>query len=174
MLSIILVAISLSMDTFSLSLCLGAQGINKKNIILFPIIVGIFHFLMPLVGIILGDAILEFIKIDTKYITFVIFFALGMFMLLNKEEVRQNILLTSFSLLFLAFIVSIDSFVAGVGINLVSNKHLLSCATFSLFSFLFTITGLLIGKGINNKIGDISKTIGALLLIALSIQYLTK
>jgi putative Mn2+ efflux pump MntP len=74
----------------------------------------------------------------------------------------------------MGLLVSIDAFVAGVGINLISNKHLLCCSTFSLFRFLFTLTGLLIGKKINNKFGNISKKIGALILIALAIQYLTK
>jgi putative Mn2+ efflux pump MntP len=141
MLSIILVAVSLSMDTFSLSLCLGTLNLRYRKILLFSIIVGLFHFIMPLIGITLGDFILEFIKIDTKYITFIIFFLLGIFMLFDKEDNDRKLVTTLPSLLIMGLLVSIDAFVAGVGINLISNKHLLCCSTFSLFSFLFTLTG---------------------------------
>ena len=42
-----IIAISLSMDAFSLSLAYGTLDINKKEIITLSIIVGIYHFFMP-------------------------------------------------------------------------------------------------------------------------------
>ena len=54
---VILMAISLSMDAFSLSLVYGTFGIDKKNKILLSLIVGCFHFVMPLFGMFIGDLI---------------------------------------------------------------------------------------------------------------------
>ena len=44
------IGISLSADAFSLSLVLGTIIKKKKNITLFPVIVGIFHFIMTNIG----------------------------------------------------------------------------------------------------------------------------
>ena len=45
--NILLIAVALSMDTFSLSLGLGTYNLNKKKIYQISITVGLMHFLMP-------------------------------------------------------------------------------------------------------------------------------
>ena len=45
--SLIILGITLSMDTFSLSTIYGTLGIEKKKQYLLSIIVGLFHFIMP-------------------------------------------------------------------------------------------------------------------------------
>ena len=54
---LLLIGICLSMDTFSLSLSLGTFNIVKKKCILFSCLVAMFHFIMPLLGVILGNSI---------------------------------------------------------------------------------------------------------------------
>ena len=44
---LVIIAVTLSMDAFSLSLAYGTIGLDKKNIILLSCIVGIYHFIMP-------------------------------------------------------------------------------------------------------------------------------
>ena len=44
-LTCLVVAVSLSMDAFSLALIYGTYGMSKKNEILLAVIVGVFHFL---------------------------------------------------------------------------------------------------------------------------------
>ena len=43
-LTTLIIGISLSMDTFSLSIIYGTKGITKKNKILLSLIVGTYHF----------------------------------------------------------------------------------------------------------------------------------
>ena len=57
------IGIALSMDTFSLSLSIGTLNIKSKKIILIAIIVGIMHFIMPLIGMLIGKAVLCFIPL---------------------------------------------------------------------------------------------------------------
>lgn len=45
------------MDAFSLALIYGTQGITKKHKILLSLIVGIYHFIMPLIGVAIGTVI---------------------------------------------------------------------------------------------------------------------
>ena len=53
--TIFLIAVSLSMDAFSLALIYGTQGITKKDKVLLSLIVGIYHFIMPLIGVTIGN-----------------------------------------------------------------------------------------------------------------------
>ena len=64
---IILIAVSLSMDAFSLSLSYGTNGIKEHDIRKIAITVGIFHFFMPLFGLLMGSTLLFFIKINTIF-----------------------------------------------------------------------------------------------------------
>ena len=62
LLSIILIGVSLSMDTFSLSLSMGSLIRNNKYLKFFPFIVGIFHFFMPIIGNKIGISIMNYFK----------------------------------------------------------------------------------------------------------------
>ena len=61
--SVIIIGISLSMDTFSLSLSLGPIIHNSKYTTIVPIFVGLLHFLMPILGNYLGIRIMILLKL---------------------------------------------------------------------------------------------------------------
>ena len=157
MIYIIMVAISLSMDAFSLSLCIGTLNIRYNKILFFSIVVGILHFIMPMLGVLIGDNLLNIltINIEPKYITSIIFFVLALFIIIEKSEVEDRHVINILSLIMIAFTVSIDSFFAGIGLNLIDSRHLLYAITFSIFSFMFTLVGLIIGKYAKFKLGVI-------------------
>ena len=58
---ILTIAISLSMDAFSLSLIYGTLNLKPRMQKLMSIMVGIFHFLMPLLGYQIGELILTYL-----------------------------------------------------------------------------------------------------------------
>ena len=53
------IAVSLSMDAFSLSLAYGTLNLEKKDINNLSLIVGIYHFFMPLLGLFIGNIVLK-------------------------------------------------------------------------------------------------------------------
>ena len=67
--------------------------------------------------------------------------------------------------------VSVDSFSVGLGLDTISKNIVLSSLIFSITSFVFTITGLFIGKKINQIFGRISTLIGGCVLILIAIFY---
>jgi manganese efflux pump family protein len=169
---ILLIAISLSMDAFSLSLCYGTVGLDEKKIKLLSLIVGAYHFIMPLLGMTFGHLLGRFIAVDIKYIVFIIFALLGLEMINNViKNKRSLIVLNNFGLLLFGFAVSIDSFSAGIGVEFISNKHLLSCITFSIMSFIFTFLGLKLGGKINNRFSDLAPLMGGVILIFLAVFF---
>lgn len=172
LLAIILVGISLSMDTFSLSLCYGTLNLNIKKTIILSIIVGIFHFFMPILGLTIGNFIIEHLIIDGKYLILIILSILGIDMIFSAFKTDEKKLLTSFlGILIFAFSVSLDSFSTGLGLNLMTNNILGSLIIFTMTSASFTFLGVIMGKKLNDKFGKISNIVGGLVLIIMGIYF---
>lgn len=164
-----LTAVALSLDAFSLSIVYGTVIKEKKSIYLLSIIVGIFHFFMPLLGYYLSNLFIVKIISKINLLSFAVFLILGLEMLLSKDSNKSIISLSSlYSLIIFAFTVSIDSF--SIGIALVNNSILIPIILFSITSCIFTYIGLNIGEKLSH-IKGINK-IGGILLIVLSIYYL--
>ena len=169
---VIIIAISLSMDAFSLSLAYGTLNLNKKDIYKLSLVVGIYHFIMPLLGLFLGNIILKYVN-NPNIIVFLILFIIGIEMIYEtfKEEDIKNIVSFRQILLF-GLAVSIDSFSVGIGLNVISKNYLYCSIVFSLFSLSFTYFGLILGKKISSIIGKTSTIIGGLVLVIISFIYL--
>lgn len=171
---ILLIALSLSMDAFSLSLAYGTLNLEKKYIKKLSIIVGIYHFFMPIIGHKTGNILLKLVPINPNIIVFIVLTFIGIEMLIdsfkNEEEVK---IMTLKELLLFGLAVSLDSFSVGLGLDAISKSHLITILTFSLTSLTFTYIGLILGKKINNKIGKISTIIGGIVLIIIGITYIS-
>ena len=169
---IFFIAISLSMDAFSLSLAYGTISLTKKEIKLLSIIVGLYHFFMPILGMLIGSFIIKILLIDEDIITLVIFSFIGINMIIEtfkKEETIKKMKLGEMILFGLA--VSIDSFSVGIGINSISNNFLLCSCIFSITSLIFTYIGLILGNKLNELIGKVATLMGGISLIILGIIY---
>lgn len=171
--TIIIIAVSLSMDAFSLSLAYGTLNLEKKYIKKLSTIVGIYHFIMPLLGLSIGNIVLKLIPINTNIIVCIVLSFIGIEMIIdtfkNEEEIKM---MNIKELLLFGLAVSIDSFSVGIGLKALTNKYILSVAMFSLSSFIFTYIGLILGKKINNLIGKISTLLGGITLIIIGIIYI--
>lgn len=170
-----IIGISLSMDTFSLALSMGAFNINKKKILLFSCLVGIFHFIMPLLGLYLGSFLTSIISLNPNRLLFFVFTFIAIEMLISLFSKEEKILdLSFFSSLLLAFSVSIDSFTVGIVLRNITDYLILPSIIFMFVSFIFTFTGLHLGKYSYEKMGFLSKIIGLIIIIILAIIHLFK
>lgn len=170
---ILTIAVSLSMDAFSLSLVYGTLSLPKKHIIKLSIIVGVFHFLMPLFGMILGNVIFNIININSNTIIFLILTFIGIQMIIDSfKDDNTSKYMSFWQLILFGFAVSIDSFSVGIGLNKIGISPVINSFIFSLSSFIFTYLGLILGKKLNSYIGKISTIIGGLILILIGLIYL--
>ena len=172
---IFIIAISLSMDAFSLSLAYGTINLNKKEINILSIIVGIYHFFMPIMGMLIGGYIVKYVHASSDLIILVIFTIIGINMILESRKEQEEVKYMKISeMLLFGFAVSIDSFSVGIGLNSISNNFIMCSSIFSITSFIFTYIGLKLGKKLNLLIGKIATFIGGISLILLGIIYVIK
>lgn len=173
LLTAFIVAVSLSMDAFSLALIYGTFNIDNKKVILISIMVGIFHFFMPLMGYTFGDTLSNLISPNIDLFMAIIFIYLGIQMFISIFKDEEVEMINSFlSVILFAFTVSIDSFTVGVGLGLDNNKNYLNFLIFSIVSSIFTYLGLKLGTILSNKFGKFSMFIGSITLILLGISHL--
>lgn len=170
---IFLLAVGLSMDAFSLAMIYGTLNLKSNMQKLMSIMVGIFHFFMPILGYQIGELILKIIKVNPDILVGIIFMILGIEMLVSLKKEEQVKLLTGItSVILFAFTVSIDSFSIGIGFGVANVKMLLPCIIFSITSAAFTYMGVLLGKKLSDKFGSITTLIGAIILSVLGISYI--
>ncbi|MEG2322145.1 MAG: manganese efflux pump [Bacilli bacterium] len=172
---IIIIAISLSMDAFSLSLAYGTLQLPISHINKLSIIVALFHFFMPLLGMLIGTSLFHFLPINPYLIVFIILFFIGIQMIFEsfKNNDKQKFM-TFKQLLLFGFAVSVDSFSTGIGLKAITNNYLLAALCFATTSFIFTYLGLILGKKASNLIGKTATLIGGIILIIIGIIYLIK
>ena len=172
-LSILLIGIALSMDTFSLSLSLGTFNITNKQALKLSIIVGIMHFFMPILGMLLGEKLISLFELQCDLLLGVIllFIAIQMIVDLIKHE-ENSFNLNIIGMFLFALGVSLDSFSVGLGIKAITLNINLATSIFAICSFIFTFTGIMIGKFANKFIGTYASILGVVILLILGIVHI--
>lgn len=169
---VLAIAVSLSMDAFSLSLSYGTIIDSKKQRILLSLIVGLFHFCMPLIGMILGKGIFKFLNVNSDFIVFLILFVIGVQMIFGSFKDEEVKVMKISELLLFGFAVSIDSFSVGFTLTSIYENYIVSAILFSICSSFFTFVGLYLGNIIKKSIGDLATILGGVILIIIGVFYL--
>ena len=91
------------------------MNFSKKRIYLLSITVGIFHFIMPFLGNLIGINIINELPISADVLVGIIFIIIALQMIFQEEEVIE--IKRFWSIIFFAFTVSIDSFSVGIGVS---------------------------------------------------------
>ena len=169
----ILIGISLSMDAFSLALLYGTYGLAKNEEITLSIIVGLFHFFMPLIGLFFGNMIFHYFVVDANFVVGIIFGLIGFEMFISSfREEEVKILIGFVPFLLFGLSVSIDSLTTGIGLSSISDNYLMVSSIFMFFSALFTYLGLKLGGFLSDKFGRIATMFGGSLMIFLAFFYI--
>ena len=168
----ILIGIALSMDTFSLSLGIGTFNVPNKKALKLAFIVGIMHFFMPLFGMILGDKLVNVFSINCDFLLgiILIFIAINMLLDIIKHE-EEKFSLTFLGMFLFAFGVSLDSFSVGLGIKAITNNYISTMFIFAICSFIFTFTGVFVGRFANKFLGIYANIIGVIILLYFIFTY---
>ena len=172
-LMIFLIGISLSMDAFSLALVYGTYSLKKREIFLLSIIVGIFHFFMPLMGLSFGGFISKYFLFNINLVVGVILGIIGVEMLISSiKEEKTNVMISMVGFLLFGLSVSIDSFTTGIGLSMISRNYYLCAIIFMISSSFFTYLGLIFGNMLSVKFGKYATIFGGIIMLILSLGYI--
>ena len=197
MIEVILLAVALAMDAFAVAIGLGAksQKQNPSYILRLALIAalyfGIAQGVMPLIGYLLGSALLGWLASAAPWIGGIILILLGGKMLyeaLNsdvQETVNEAIgsldtgavnadnthsIINHRTLLTLAIATSIDAMAAGFTLNLLAINAWLACLIIAVVTAGFGLFGFYLGKHSGTWLEDKAEIVGGVVLIAIGLK----
>lgn len=172
--SIICMAFALGMDAFSVGLGIGMQAIRLKRICLIGLVVGIFHMIMPFIGLLLGSILSNKIEGIAILAAGLLLCAIGCQMILQTfwQKDTQILAPVGFGLIMFAFSVSLDSFSIGLSLGLSGVATVFAILMFGLFSTVLTWLALLIGRRTNHLLGTYSELLGGVILFGFGLHVL--
>ena len=169
----IIVGVSLSMDAFSMALAYGTYGLSNREKLTLSLIVGFFHFFMPLLGLCLGNLFFSYFVFNLRFIVSVIFSIIGFSMIISSiSDSEERVMVSIIGFLLFGFSVSIDSFTTGIGLNSINSNYLQVSVIFAFISCIFTYIGLIFGLKLNDSFGKWATFIGVIVLIFMGLYYL--
>ncbi|NDI36853.1 manganese efflux pump MntP family protein [Chengkuizengella sediminis] len=173
--TILIMAIALGMDAFSLGVGIGMRGIRLLDIFKISIIVGSFHIMMPLMGMFTGKYVSTILGDVALIAGGTLLVLLGLHMLYSSirgEKVQAFDHSTLWGLLIFSLSVSIDSFSVGISLGLFSSDIILTVLLFGIFGGTLSILGLLLGRSISLSLGEYGEAIGGIILLVFGIKFL--
>ncbi|MGE6754849.1 manganese efflux pump MntP family protein [Rossellomorea sp. NPDC071047] len=174
LITLMLMAFALGMDAFSIGIGMGMFQLRLKQIFYIGLVVGIFHVLMPMLGMMTGKFLSETFGAFAGYAGGLLLIVLGiqMFMSSFKEEETTLISPVGFGLLLFALSVSLDSFSVGLTLGIFGARTAVALFCFGIAATVLTWAGLLLGRKFQGVIGTYSEALGGSILFAFGIKLL--
>ncbi|GAA3412922.1 manganese efflux pump MntP family protein [Paenibacillus hodogayensis] len=176
LITVIVMAIALGMDAFSLGIGIGLRGIRLLDILKISFVIGLFHVLMPLVGMYMGHYVGELLGNVATLLGGMLLIMLGAHMIFSSFKSGGDA--RSFDhrklggLLLFALTVSVDSMSVGVSLGMFATDLLFTVLMFGAAGGLMSVFGLLLGRRASSWIGEYGEALGGIILLAFGIRFL--
>ncbi|WP_062351528.1 manganese efflux pump MntP family protein [Bacillus kwashiorkori] len=174
LITISIMAFAMSLDAFSVGLGMGMVPLRLRQIFHIGIIVGIFHVIMPLLGILTGQFLSERMGVFATYTggLLLIYIGLQMFTSSFKEEEGARFKPVGSGVFMFALSVSIDSFSLGLSLGIIGARLVTAIVLFGIFATCLTWSGLYFGKKMKSLFGSYSEALGGVILLFFGLKLL--
>ena len=176
---LLLIAVSLSMDAFAVSVCKGlaTKKLEKKHYLIAGLWFGGFQALMPTIGYFLGTAFEKYITSIDHWIAFVLLSIIGIGMIKEALEC-DSCADDSFSakaMLVLAIATSIDALAVGVTFAFMIDTLaylIFAVSAIGVITFALSAFGIKVGNIFGVKYKSKAELAGGIILILIGIKIL--
>ena len=174
---LLLIAVSMSMDAFAVSICKGlsVRRVEKKHALSVGLWFGGFQGLMPVIGFALTALFAGYIEAVSSYIAFVLLAFIGGNMIreaIGKEEEEVDDSFAFRTMLTLAIATSIDALAVGVTLRLQGADILLAAPMIAVTTGVLSPIGLKVGNVFGARYKSKAELAGGVVLVALGIKFL--
>jgi putative Mn2+ efflux pump MntP len=178
-LGLIVLAISLGCDAFTVAITAGMQGITARRLFRIAWHTGLFQFLMPIIGYGLGTGLAEIVGRISSFVGGILLGIIALHMFIEGFRNFRSIhtpkprdLTRGWSLIAISFATSIDALVVGVWLGMSGGDLLFPCLIIGLTAGIMATIGMLLGNFLSSKIGVLANMLGGVALLALAIRML--
>lgn len=172
---ILIVALALAMDCFSVSLAAGVS-VDKprfRTVLVMAVFFGGFQGLMPVVGWLTGSGMANLIEAFDHWVALALLVFIGVGMIrgaLSEGEGKALDVTKVRTLVELAVATSIDALVIGVNLGIMQNSLLMPALIIAAVSFLLTIAGFYLGAYFRRICKFKFELVGGIVLIGIGIK----
>lgn len=177
MLQIFLIALSLAMDAFAVSVSTGiaVPGFGPRQAARIGAWCGFFQFAMPLAGWFLGSSVKTYIEAVDHWIAFGLLALIGAGMIHEALSGSEGEAVTDLSvrrLFLLALATSIDALAVGISLAFTDADILLSSAIIGLVAFALAMLGGLLGRKLGQLFRRRATLLGGIVLVGIGTKIL--
>jgi len=176
---LLVVAVSLAMDCFAVSLGIGSSPLPTTSRRVWRIAwhFGFFQFLMACLGWLLGNTIVTFISGFDHWIAFGLLAWVGIHMIregISGGEEHESLEDPSKGkiLVMLSLATSLDALAVGLSMALLKVNILAAGLVIGLVSFVLSVVGLLVGNKLSEKFGKRMEIVGGIILLLIGLRIL--
>lgn len=177
-LSILIIAIGLGMDAFSVAIGVGAsvRAVSFVSVFRLSFYFGLFQFLMPVAGWFAGVSVANVIAGYDHWIAFALLAVVGGKMIaesFNREEkVRTTDPTRGLIVIILSVATSIDALAVGFSFALLKTPVLYPSVIIGIVTFAMTMCGMLFGEKLGKMVGRRVEMLGGFILIGIGVKIL--
>lgn len=175
--TILLIAVSLAMDAFAVSIAHG-MAIRRRRVatgLMMAFSFGFFQAFMPVLGWLAGLAFMDLIASFDHWVAFVLLALIGGKMIYSartEPEEEKDAKLTVPVLLILSVATSIDALAVGLSFSLLQVSITTPVIAIGVVTFLLSFAGFNFGNKLGNFFERKVQVIGGIVLIAIGIKIL--
>jgi manganese efflux pump family protein len=180
LLSVLVIALGLSMDCFAVALSgsIGLKSFKPVQVTRVALSFGLFQTVMPLLGWLAGQTVVGIIGAYDHWVAFILLAIIGGRMVWEsfqkkEEETRAGTDFTRGLLLFtLSLATSIDALAAGLTFAFIKINIAAASGVIGIVAFLATVAGFLLGRRAGRLVGKRAETIGGIILFGIGLRIL--
>ena len=174
---VLLISLSMAMDAFVVCLAAGALETihGPRPLFRLSFHFGLFQFIMPVIGWLLGTTIQPFIRSYADWIAFGLLVAVGIHMIYTSvrgETNRSHDPSRGWTMVLLSIAVSVDALVVGISLGVLGIFVWYPAILIGVVTGVLSLIGLRIGRIVGKKFGKPVEIIGGLVLIGIGVRIL--
>lgn len=177
LLELLLIAISLAMDAFAVSVGKGltTKGRVIKTALICGFWFGAFQFIMPLIGWLAGSAVIGFIKTFGRIIGCALLVLIGGNMIreaFSESDEDSDSRLDSATMFAAALATSIDALFVGITYAALDVNIILAASIIGVVAFAISFAGCFLGNKIGTRFDKHAAIVGGVILILIGFKIL--
>ena len=177
---IVTTAFALAMDAFTVAVGLSIyqESLTLKQILRLSLSFGLFQFLMPVLGWLAGQSILEYIEAFDHWVAFGMLLFIGVRMIWQtakeqpESKAHHSDPTAGLSLLVLSVATSIDALAVGLSFSVLEMPVFQPAVIIGLVAFVMTFVGTKVGPLFGLVLGKRAGFVGGLVLIGIGVKIL--
>jgi putative Mn2+ efflux pump MntP len=175
--AVFLIALSMAMDAFAVSLCSGVKiGSGPRPVFRIAFHFGLFQALLPVIGWLFGNTIEPLVKNFDHWVAFGLLAFVGIRMIRSglcqcEEEIVKDPS-RGWTMVMLSIAVSIDALAVGLSLAFLDVDIWTPALIIGLVTGALSLIGLRMGSKVGRRFGKPVEVLGGLVLIGIGVRIL--